>query len=71
MMGGVKDRSLVEEHILATLPATFEEVARASPSYEDWYRLIDAGLQRLRKRGVISFERIKGRGAVWSRVAHD
>jgi DNA-binding transcriptional regulator PaaX len=53
----------VEAFILANLPATFGSLVRKAA--DDMDRPIDMGLQRLRRRGVISFVR-EGRSTIWS-----
>lgn len=56
----------VNDYILRELPATFQSLVQRKLSQgQDWYRPIDRGLQRLRKKGVISFRR-EGRATVWS-----
>ena len=57
----------VDEFILARLPATFMSLyLRADDHFGvETYRKVDARLQSLRKRGLITFDRIKGEGAVW------
>lgn len=58
----------VEAHILSCLPASFGEILKKSPDpaqHGYWYRAVDTGLQRLRRRGVIGFCRI-GSLTVWN-----
>jgi hypothetical protein len=61
----------LDEFILANLPATFMSLhLRAANHFGvDTYRKVDARLQALRKRGLIGFERVKGKGVVWSKAA--
>lgn len=61
----------LDEFILANLPATFMSLyLRADQRFvQDTYRKVDRRLQSLRKRGLIEFERVKGKGAVWSKAA--
>ena len=60
----------VDQFILAHLPATFMTLyLRADKHFGcETYRKIDARLQSLRKRGMIGFERVKGKGTVWSKL---
>ena len=62
---------LIDQFILENLPATFMRLhMRATEHFgTDCYRKVDARLQALRKRGFIAFERVKGEGTVWSKVA--
>lgn len=70
-MAGVKiDPKAVEEFILSNLPGTSRMLTlafEASPLFApncDAMRTIDAGLQRLRRRGKISFAR-HSRAPTW------
>lgn len=55
----------VEAYILSSLPATFSSLWQTKESEGvDWYREVDKGLQRLRKRGAIQFRR-EGRATIW------
>lgn len=54
--------SEVEQFILNSLPVTFGALSRNAPL--GWYRPIDAGLQRLKRAGKITFYR-SGRDCVW------
>jgi hypothetical protein len=59
----------VDAFILAHMPSTKIHLIQASP--EDWgllcFAALDAGLQRLRKRGVIAWKR-KGYVIVWHKI---
>lgn len=57
--------------IWANLPATFAELhERATDHFgEQMYRKIDARLQALRKKGLIQFTRVPGKGPVWGQAA--
>ena len=59
----------VDAFIMSRLPSSFMEIAVKAPGgyLGDWYRPIDRGLQRLRKRGVIEWNRAGG-VIVWSKV---
>ena len=61
---------LIDQFILANLPATFMQLHMRATNHfgEDCYRKVDTRLQSLRKRGFISFDRVKGQGCVWSKV---
>ena len=61
------DNAKVDEFILAQLPRTFMSLhMRADQHFGvETYRKVDARLQSLRKRGLITFDRIKGEGTVW------
>lgn len=48
----------VDEYILANLPATFLALYLNKPG--EWYRPIDRGLQRLRKKGMVTWSRYGG-----------
>jgi hypothetical protein len=63
------DSADVDQFILNNLPATFMSLhIRATQHFgQDAYRKVDARLQSLRKRGLIAFERVKGKGIVWSK----
>jgi hypothetical protein len=54
--------------ILSKLPATFGQLSNAAEQHFgiDTFRQVDRRLQSLRKRGLISFQRVKGKGTVWS-----
>jgi hypothetical protein len=61
----------VDEFILANLPATFMTLHLRGDQHFgcETYRKVDQRLQSLRKRGLIAFERVKGKGTVWSKTA--
>ncbi len=54
----------VDQFILDNLPNTFSALHNKATSHfeQDAYRKIDGRLQSLRKRGLITFDRIKGQG---------
>jgi len=60
----------VDQFILANLPATFCTLhTRGDKRFgQETYRKIDGRLQSLRKRGMITFDRVKGAGVVWRAV---
>lgn len=56
----------VDAYILAELPASFQSLVQRKLVHDiDWYRPIDRGLQRLRKKGLVTFQR-QGRFIIWS-----
>ena len=57
------DNATIEAEVLKRLPATYGQLCLALGAKED--RKIDAALQRLKRRGKITFER-KGRHTTWS-----
>ena len=65
------ENQAMDEFILANLPATFQRLhLRGTDHFNaDVFRKIDQRLQSLRKRGLIKFDRLKGEGVVWSKVA--
>ena len=65
------ENQAMDEFILANLPATFQRLHIHGELHfkDEVYRKVDQRLQSLRKRGLIKFDRIKGEGVVWSKVA--
>ena len=57
----------VDAYVLGSLPATFQSLEQRAPDPDLWYRPIDGSLQRLKRRGLIAFERF-GRVTTWRRV---
>lgn len=55
--------------IMSRLPSCFLNLMLEAPGgyTGDWFRPVDRGLQRLRKRGVIEWKRAGG-VIVWSKV---
>ena len=62
------DNAMVEKFILARLPSTYSGLVLAADrhGHPDWDREIDKGLQRLRRRDVIFYQRM-GRIVTWKR----
>lgn len=57
----------VERFILANLPSTYGHLCSAFQDRDNYSREIDKGLQRLRRRGVIAFQR-EGKQVIWSKI---
>jgi chromosome condensin MukBEF MukE localization factor len=61
------DNQEIEARILAKLPQTYGGLVAALEqdlNRNDLNRKVDSTLQRLRRRGAVTFER-KGRDAIW------
>jgi hypothetical protein len=57
----------IDQFILENLPNTFSKLDVLATKHfnQDAFRKVDARLQALRKRDLITFDRIKGQGTVW------
>lgn len=60
----------VDQFILDNLPNTFATLHNKATNHfqQEAYRKVDSRLQALRKRGSITFDRVKGQGVVWRLV---
>lgn len=60
------EREQLEARMLSGEPFTYVELCMSRPN-NDADRLVDRTIQRLRKRGLIAFKRVRGR-PIWRAV---
>lgn len=63
------DAAEVAEFVLSGREFTYMEACAALSIDADKSRVIDRALQKLRRKGVIEFVRIRKRGCVWKKTS--